>query len=251
LKIQKTQSGEHIPPPRPKRKSSTPYPVKNKSQRTENINPETSSAWFSTLEGQQYLSQNQNWVANSALFNPPGFPLEPNSLARYAADQQNALASITSPLFDSISQSNSTQVPNFAKIYAFLGSLFDPSTSNHMEALEEMSPLDKETVQLLMHNLAINLANKQLREQHTLLLEQYRSLLLPQPDNEESKETDDSKTAQTSSTPSSPTVALSLLSSTQPSTAILTPTPTPIPTPIPLPIPTPNSSLSSTNSKIL
>jgi len=46
-----------------------------------------------------------------------------------------------------------------------------------MEALSEMSPIDKETVQLLMHNLAINLANQQLREQHSLLLDQYRSLV--------------------------------------------------------------------------
>ncbi len=46
-----------------------------------------------------------------------------------------------------------------------------------MEALNEMSPIDKETVQLLMHNLSINLANQQFREQHAFLLEQYRQVV--------------------------------------------------------------------------
>jgi len=63
-----------------------------------------------------------------------------------------------------------------------LGSLFDPVVSNnHAEALNEMSPIDRETVQLLMHNLSVNLANQQFRDQHSLLLEQYRTLLAKTP----------------------------------------------------------------------
>lgn len=49
--------------------------------------------------------------------------------------------------------------PNYAKIYAFLGSLFDPATDNHVEALNLMSPVDRETVQIMMNNLAVNLHN--------------------------------------------------------------------------------------------
>lgn len=40
-----------------------------------------------------------------------------------------------------------------------------------------MSTIDRETVQLLMHNLTVNLTNQQFREQHGTLLEQYRNLL--------------------------------------------------------------------------
>lgn len=49
--------------------------------------------------------------------------------------------------------------PNYAKIYAFLGSLFDPATDNHVAALNLMSPTDRETVQVMMNNLAVNLHN--------------------------------------------------------------------------------------------
>eukprot|EP01105_Mastigella_eilhardi_P022204 TRINITY_DN5461_c0_g1_i1.p1 TRINITY_DN5461_c0_g1~~TRINITY_DN5461_c0_g1_i1.p1 ORF type:complete len:500 (+),score=154.59 TRINITY_DN5461_c0_g1_i1:178-1500(+) len=65
---------------------------------------------------------------------------------------------------------------NFAKIYNFLGSLFEPTTSNHLERLGEMSSTDREAVLLLMHNLGINLANQYFREQHSILLQQYRTL---------------------------------------------------------------------------
>jgi hypothetical protein len=66
--------------------------------------------------------------------------------------------------------------PNFAKIYTFLGSLFDPNTTGHEEALNAMNPVDRETIQFLMHNLAINLANQQFKEQHVILLEKYRQI---------------------------------------------------------------------------
>jgi hypothetical protein len=70
--------------------------------------------------------------------------------------------------------------PNFAKICAFLGSLFDPNVNNHLDTLNEMSPIDRETIQLLMHNLSVNLANQQFREQHAFLLDQYRLIIQKQ-----------------------------------------------------------------------
>jgi len=50
-------------------------------------------------------------------------------------------------------------VPEFAKVYSFLGSLFDPSTTGHIEELEKMTPVNKEIVQKLMQNLATNLSS--------------------------------------------------------------------------------------------
>lgn len=47
--------------------------------------------------------------------------------------------------------------PEFSKVYSFLGSLFDPSTSGHLEQLESMDEVDREIVQVLMRNLAANL----------------------------------------------------------------------------------------------
>jgi hypothetical protein len=40
-----------------------------------------------------------------------------------------------------------------------------------------MNTIDRETVQLLMHNLTVNLNNQVFRDQHGALLDQYRTLL--------------------------------------------------------------------------
>eukprot|EP00466_Bigelowiella_natans_P016517 jgi/Bigna1/87346/estExt_fgenesh1_pg.C_190109 len=47
--------------------------------------------------------------------------------------------------------------PRFSKVYSFLGSLFDPSTTGHLDELEKMSQVDREIIQVLMRNLASNL----------------------------------------------------------------------------------------------
>jgi hypothetical protein len=37
-------------------------------------------------------------------------------------------------------------MPDFAQVYNFLGSVFDPETSGHLQKLREMDPIDAETV---------------------------------------------------------------------------------------------------------
>ena len=37
-------------------------------------------------------------------------------------------------------------MPNFARVYNFLGSIFDPETNGHLQQLKEMDPIDAETV---------------------------------------------------------------------------------------------------------
>ena len=68
------------------------------------------------------------------------------------------------------------QAPDFAKIYAFLGTLFDPNETDHTEKLNAMNPTDRDVVFALMQNLAINLTNRQFVDQHRLIMEQYRLL---------------------------------------------------------------------------
>ena len=53
--------------------------------------------------------------------------------------------------------------PDFAIIYAFLGSLFDPvcASLNHMDVLDQMKELDRQTATLLMRNIISNLQNPQ------------------------------------------------------------------------------------------
>ena len=37
-------------------------------------------------------------------------------------------------------------MPDFARVYSFLGSIFDPETKGHLQKLKEMDPIDAETV---------------------------------------------------------------------------------------------------------
>ena len=37
-------------------------------------------------------------------------------------------------------------MPDFVQVYRFIGSVFDPSTSGHLQKLKEMDPIDAETV---------------------------------------------------------------------------------------------------------
>lgn len=37
-------------------------------------------------------------------------------------------------------------MPDFARVYSFLGSIFDPDTSGHLQRLKVMDPIDVETV---------------------------------------------------------------------------------------------------------
>jgi len=60
-------------------------------------------------------------------------------------------------------------MPDFAQVYSFLGSVFDPSTSGHLQKLKEMNPIDVETALLLMRNLSINLTSPDFEDQRKLL----------------------------------------------------------------------------------
>lgn len=42
-----------------------------------------------------------------------------------------------------------TALPDFARVYRFFGNIFDPNTESHIEKLNEMDPIDIQTVGLL------------------------------------------------------------------------------------------------------
>jgi len=59
-----------------------------------------------------------------------------------------------------------TGLPDFAEVYGFIGSVFDPDTNGHVQKLKEMDPINFETVSWL---LEWNLLS------YTLILYSYRS----------------------------------------------------------------------------
>ncbi|XP_066322236.1 protein REVEILLE 6-like isoform X10 [Miscanthus floridulus] len=134
LKVQKNGTSEHIPPPRPKRKAAHPYPQK-------------------------------------ASKNEPNYGLKTDSSSIRRNSGMNV--SVSSWAHSSIPQAvASTMVkvmPDFAEVYSFLGSVFDPRTSGHLQKLKEMNPIDVETALLLMRNLSINLTSPDFEDQRKLL----------------------------------------------------------------------------------
>jgi len=43
----------------------------------------------------------------------------------------------------------SAVLPDFAQVYGFIGSVFDPNVTGHLHNLKKMDPIDVETVMLL------------------------------------------------------------------------------------------------------
>ncbi|KAF8369329.1 hypothetical protein HHK36_032668 [Tetracentron sinense] len=41
-------------------------------------------------------------------------------------------------------------VPDFAEVYTFIGSVFDPDTKGHVQKLKQMDPINFETVSILL-----------------------------------------------------------------------------------------------------
>ncbi|XP_062227828.1 protein REVEILLE 6-like isoform X3 [Phragmites australis] len=128
LKVQKNGTGEHLPPPRPKRKAAHPYPHKASKKGSGAPNNYSSSVG----------SQSGTWPTSEA------------------TEQDIMLPALRA-------------MPDFTRVYNFLGSIFDPETNGHLQKLKEMDPIDAETVLLLMKNLSINLTSPNFEEHRRLL----------------------------------------------------------------------------------
>eukprot|EP00252_Welwitschia_mirabilis_P009349 TRINITY_DN218_c0_g1_i3.p1 TRINITY_DN218_c0_g1~~TRINITY_DN218_c0_g1_i3.p1 ORF type:complete len:236 (-),score=42.03 TRINITY_DN218_c0_g1_i3:235-942(-) len=122
LKVQKNGSGEHVPPPRPKRKSAQPYP--QKATKVGLIG--------ATLAQETPTQPHSSWIHHG-----------PSA---------------------GIVTARAIGAPDFAEIYKFIGSTFDPGVTGHLKKLKEMAPIDRETIMLLMRNLSINLSNPNVEE---------------------------------------------------------------------------------------
>ncbi|XP_018683510.2 protein REVEILLE 3 isoform X2 [Musa acuminata AAA Group] len=151
LKIQKNGASEHVPPPRPKRKAAHPYPQKAPKYALQ-------------------ISQGTTPHQASCLLEPhSAFGIDTSSMSRNSNTNEAVPSGLNGSLHP-VSASHLTSVmPDFAQVYSFLGSVFDPSTTGHLQKLKEMDPIDVETVLLLMGNLSINLTSPDFEAHRKLL----------------------------------------------------------------------------------
>ncbi|GFZ06443.1 homeodomain-like superfamily protein [Actinidia rufa] len=130
LKVQKSGTNEHLPPPRPKRKAAHPYPQKaskNGDMRsggqalTNNCCSSTESTSKNVATGRYYRSR------QLCLF----FERSESCWVEFPLSELGPV------------------LPDFAHVYSFIGSVFDPNASSHLHKLKKMDPIDVETRRLL------------------------------------------------------------------------------------------------------
>ncbi|KAK1392299.1 Protein REVEILLE like [Heracleum sosnowskyi] len=191
LKVQKSGTNEHLPPPRPKRKAAHPYPQKA----PKNVNapfqtsplPETGYMRRSSSSPSLRIpaagtaavcSQIENSTQTVGLSNMTKGDVRS---ARQPMANNCCSSSESTPKTQQTGESNDQRnhgsslrvLPDFAEVYSFIGSVFDPNTKGHVQKLKEMDPIDVETVLLLMRNLSINLTSPKF-EGHRKLLSSYQ-----------------------------------------------------------------------------
>ncbi|KAK6942864.1 SANT/Myb domain [Dillenia turbinata] len=155
LKVQKNRIIAHVPPPRPKRKAAHPYPQKAPKN---GVLPSGYSPWDDTS-----IIIN---VGSSGII-PPQDECNLHGLEGIKSSISGMGSSsrvLSNPEIPRHGKQSSVLhgIPDFAEVYSFIGSVFDPDTKGHVQKLKEMDPINFETVLLLMRNLTINLTNPDL-----------------------------------------------------------------------------------------
>ncbi|KAK6141043.1 hypothetical protein DH2020_025224 [Rehmannia glutinosa] len=192
LKVQKNGKSEHVPPPRPKRKAAHPYPQKApKNVASQATGPLPTSA--ARLErgyavGSDSLSTYRNPISSAPLSSWTYNVVPTGCLSNISKDDVG-LASVTNnyssssnestprvgksnEMYREVTQCNSTTrvTPDFAEVYRFIGSVFDPSASDHLQRLKKMDPINVETALMLMKNLSVNLVSPEFEDHVSLTL---------------------------------------------------------------------------------
>ncbi|KAI4355148.1 hypothetical protein L6164_003948 [Bauhinia variegata] len=201
LKVQKNGTSEHVPPPRPKRKAAHPYPQKapkNTPAPSQVTGPVQPPSAF--IEPAYIYRPDSSSVLGTPVTSMPVSSWSYNAVHPVSVPQVNkddmGLASQSVPLNCCYSSSNEITprawpsskgvdrrdqahqskpmkvMPDFAQVYSFIGSVFDPNTTGHLQRLKQMDPINLETVLLLMRNLSINLTSPEF-ENHRRLLSTY------------------------------------------------------------------------------
>ncbi|CAN0926796.1 Protein REVEILLE 8 [Linum grandiflorum] len=175
LKVQKNGSVAHVPPPRPKRKATHPYPQKASKNglipfpipypSLINALPTAYTQWD---DASMLINNSTNCImaspddfANFHLVG--GMPdIGSKGVATFNNISVSGLGTSNRPLPSSDKVKREKQAPvvhDFAEVYSFIGSVFDPDTKGHVRKLKEMDPINYETVLLLMKNLTMNLSS--------------------------------------------------------------------------------------------
>ncbi|XP_027923153.1 protein REVEILLE 6-like [Vigna unguiculata] len=189
LKVQKSGASEHLPPPRPKRKAAHPYP--QKASRNAPVLPQVSGSFQSSsaLLEPGYILKNDSPAMlkipmNTVVSSWSNNTLQTVNLSPVTKVNNPCSSGESTPKVRPAGESNGQTphqgnkihplrvLPDFTQVYGFIGSVFDPNATEHLQKLKKMDRIDVETVLLLMRNLSINLTSPDF-EDHRKLLSSY------------------------------------------------------------------------------
>ncbi|GKV31223.1 hypothetical protein SLEP1_g39936 [Rubroshorea leprosula] len=189
LKVQKNGTTEHLPPPRPKRKAAHPYP--QKASKNAQTKPQLSASFQSSaapfdsgnVPGPESSTMFMNPITSSAAsswtknkqtisFSHPKGPAANNSSSSIESTLKTQQIGETKTTEQGNNGHRPRVLPDFAEVYSFIGSVFDPNVTGHLQKLKKMDSIDVESVLLLMRNLSINLMSPDF-EDHRRLLSSY------------------------------------------------------------------------------
>ncbi|XP_010544758.1 PREDICTED: protein REVEILLE 3-like isoform X2 [Tarenaya hassleriana] len=171
LKVQKNGTGEHVPPPRPKRKATRPYPQKAPKNAAVSQPEGRFQASAGSVELMESNKRMPLWIQNSVAV------VNTSPMANGILDKERLYAPMVAKDSCYSSSNESAQkdrrfcepndqldkgrlirvMPDFSQVYSFLGSVFDPNATDHLQRLKQMDPINLETALLLMRNLNVNL----------------------------------------------------------------------------------------------
>ncbi|XP_010422790.1 PREDICTED: protein REVEILLE 5-like [Camelina sativa] len=188
LKVQKSGANEHLPPPRPKRKATHPYPQKAPKNVAAFTSQAIGPAYLYTSDSQSLLgnqpvcasTSSSSWNHEPTTTNLPipviqeepgvsATALPKNICTKEEDTTRRRVQVLTKPCEEESCEKPHRVMPDFAEVYSFIGSVFDPNTSGHLQRLKQMDPINMETVLLLMRNLSVNLTSPEFAEQRRLI----------------------------------------------------------------------------------
>ncbi|KAJ7977021.1 Protein REVEILLE like [Quillaja saponaria] len=174
LKVQKNGTMAHVPPPRPKRKATHPYPQKASKNVLMPLPLSLAYASSANILASGYTA----WDETSMLINSGScktMPCQDEHTTLHANEADigsKEMAGSSNSSLSGVGSSSRTLpssegkqapilhgIPDFAEVYSFIGSVFDPEMEGHVQKLKEMDPINFETVLLLMRNLTVNLSS--------------------------------------------------------------------------------------------
>ncbi|KAL9317602.1 hypothetical protein ACSQ67_014119 [Phaseolus vulgaris] len=183
LKVQKNGTSEHLPPPRPKRKAAHPYP--QKASKNVPVLSQVSGSFQSSsalLEPGYIIKHDSSAMLKTPIINTAWSNNSRQKSANllHGHKVNSCCSNSESPRAQLVGEPNGQGnnihplrvLPDFSEVYGFIGSVFDPNVTGHLQKLKRMDPIDVETVLLLMRNLTINLARPEF-EDHRRLLASY------------------------------------------------------------------------------